>query len=321
MINTLNVLIIGSGNIGAFFDKPTSKNIISHAHAFTSNEHYHLLGFMDVDKQKAREAARLWDCKTFNTIKEAFEKNTIDIVCLATPDNTHYGLLKDISRYNMKLVFSEKPLATDTSKAYEICELYKARKIPIMINYSRRFVPEFNQLRLNIKKGSYGKFIAGTGYYGKGILHNGSHMIDLLRFLLGEIEDVKAVDSTSDYSNEDLSISGIITLFNKKRFYLQNISHLLYTIFEMDLLFEKKRIRIVDSGFFIEEYEIEKNEQFSGYKTIGSSKKIIKTDLGHSMYHAANNIYNYLDNNEKLQSPIDEAYKTMVICSKFIEQI
>lgn len=321
MNRQFNVLIIGAGSIGAFFDKPTSQNILSHAHAFTSMKQYRLLGFIDVDKQKAQKAAELWNCQTFYTIEEAFKVNTIDIVCIATPDNTHYELLKNISRYKVKLVFSEKPLAIDILEANNIREIYKTKGIPLMVNYSRRFVPEFNQLRLNIKNGLYGKFITGMGYYGKGILHNGSHMIDLLRFLLGEIENTTLIDSVSDYSDIDPSVSGIIMLADKKRFYMQNINHHLYTIFELDFLFEKKRIRIVDSGFIIEEYSIEKNELFVDYKNITSLKKTIKTKLGRSMYYAANNIYNYLKKTEKLQSPIDEAYKTMEVCLKFFEQI
>jgi len=218
------------------------------------------------------------------------------------------------------LVFSEKPLSLQISEAKEINDIYLAKKIPVLVNYSRRFVPEFNKLQQNIKSGLYGKFVTGTGYYGKGILHNGSHMIDLLRFLIDEIKSVKRINSESDYDAMDLSVSGVLTFYNGKQFYLQNVDHRLYTIFEIDLLFEKRRIRIIDSGFIIEDYIIEKNKIFHAYKTI-SSKKIIHTHLGISMFYAADNIRNYLEGKKTLLSPISEAYKTMIVCSKFLKHI
>jgi len=51
-------------------------------------------------------------------------------------------------------------------------------------------------------------------------------------------------------------------LKNKRNFFLQKVSCQNYTIFEMDLLFEKKRIRIIDSGLKIEEYDL--NEFING---------------------------------------------------------
>lgn len=63
MGKSYNVLIIGAGNIGAFFDMPYSKNVLTHAHAFSKVEGFNLLGFVDVDNKKAIEAANIWNAK------------------------------------------------------------------------------------------------------------------------------------------------------------------------------------------------------------------------------------------------------------------
>ena len=54
------VVVVGAGNIGALFDTPDSKEILTHANAFLRNEHFQLMGFFDVDRKKTLEAARRW---------------------------------------------------------------------------------------------------------------------------------------------------------------------------------------------------------------------------------------------------------------------
>lgn len=105
-----NVLIVGAGNIGAFFDMPSSKNILTHAHAFTKAKGFNFLGFVDIDKEKAQNAAKLWNTSYFENLSEAFNKNRIDIISICTPDEFHYNLLKQLADFPVRLVFAEKPL-------------------------------------------------------------------------------------------------------------------------------------------------------------------------------------------------------------------
>ena len=51
-----NALVIGSGNVGAFYDEPSSTHCLTHAHAFTKHDGFHLVGFVDDDLEKARRA-------------------------------------------------------------------------------------------------------------------------------------------------------------------------------------------------------------------------------------------------------------------------
>lgn len=306
-----NVLIIGAGKIGAFFDSPESKYVLTHAHAFTHHPGFKLIGFVDSDIKKAKKAAKLWKTKVFSNIDEAFDYcNTIDVICNATPDEIHYDILKKILDKKIKLVFTEKPLTRKLSEAREILKISKKRKIPILVNYRRRFVPEFIKLAEEIKAGIYGDFLTGTGYYGKGIMHNGSHLVDMLRFLVGEISSVKLIGKIFDYKQTDPSLSAVITLKNKKKFYLEYIDSRIYTIFEIDLLFSKGRLRIIDCGDKIEKQEIVSDKKFKSYKNISDSI-VFKTSLNSSMYFAADNIYKYLINDEKLLNSIAEGLKTI----------
>lgn len=313
MEKQFNVLIIGAGNIGAFFDRPSSKNILTHAHAFSKMEGFNLLGFVDISKENGEEAAELWNVKYFSSIEKAFNENRIDVVSVCVPDDYHYSVLKKLSKFPLKLVFAEKPLAKNVKEAEEIIKIYKDKNIKCLINYSRRFVSEFEILKDKVASGEYGKFICGNGYYGKGTLHNGSHLIDFLRYIIGEIKDFKTIDYNFDFYDDDPSVSAILNFKNGGRFVMQNIPCDNYTIFELELLFQNKRIRIVDSGFKIEEYNVLDSKIFNGYKNL-SKEKEYKTELNMAMLNAVKNIYNNLICNEKLKCTLEDGYKAMKVC-------
>lgn len=315
-----NVLIIGAGNIGAFFDTPDSKNILTHAHAFSKVKGFNLLGFLDASEERGKEASKIWGINYFSTLEEAFNKNKIDVVSICVPDKYHYDVLKKISKFQIKLVFAEKPLAKNISEANEIINIFKEKNIRCLVNYSRRFVTEFSTLKDNILNGKYGAFIGGNGYYGKGTLHNGSHLIDILRYLIGEINDFQVINHNFDFYDDDPSVSAILNFENGGEFVIQNIPCNNYTIFELELLFEHKRIRIVDSGFKIEEYGVLDSKIFSGYKNLFKGKEY-ETELNKAMLNAVINIYNNLVYDEDLKCTLEDGYKDMEVCEKLKAEI
>ena len=315
-----NVLIVGAGNIGALFHSPNSKNVLTHAHAFTKHAGFNLIGFFDIDLKKSQNAAQLWGCKAFGTIEDAFNSYRIDIISVAVPDEYHYSVLKKLSKFPLQIVFAEKPLTKTVDEAKEIIQIFNDRNIDVAVNYSRRFVHEFEKIKNYIEKGIYGEYLTGTGYYGKGIVHNGSHLIDLLRYLIGEIETIKPISSISDFYPDDKSISAVLTFENNKPFFVQTIDCRKYTIFEIDLLFEKKRIRIYDSGFKIEEHDIQENTIFKGYKNIVKTVKI-DTSLHNALYNAVENIYKHLTEGQNLKCNIEDGFETLRTSIKIKESI
>ena len=85
-----NVLIVGAGNIGAFYDNPESKNVLTHAHAFYKHLNFQIIGFIDINESKAENAAQIWGGKKFINIKDAFNESNIDVVVNDTPDEFHF---------------------------------------------------------------------------------------------------------------------------------------------------------------------------------------------------------------------------------------
>ena len=128
----------------------------------------------------------------------AFEE-TIDVAIVASPDETHYALLKELVGRPLRLVIAEKPLTKTLEQATEIVDLYKRKNIPVAVNYTRRFAKGIVSLRNDIREENFGKPLRGVGYYGKGILHNGSHMVDLLNFFFGNVQSKEVFETINDF--------------------------------------------------------------------------------------------------------------------------
>jgi hypothetical protein len=185
-MNKYNVLIIGAGGQGAVADAPGSQDenkIISYAHAFKDHNGFRLLGFKDSDMHKAAEAAIAWKTDYWSTWAGAIESY---IVVVSTPDNTHYEILKQLANYPLKLVICEKPICSDLQQAKEIVELYKSKGIPLMCDYTRRFIPELQTLK------QYGLPELAICEFNRGFLHSGSHAVDMFNML--EAKNIRLIE-------------------------------------------------------------------------------------------------------------------------------
>lgn len=312
-----SVLVIGAGKIGAFFDSPSDEAVLSHAHAFSKHPGFRMLGFVDVDLAKAREAACIWGGDACESIDGAFEHHIVDVAVVAVPDELHSSTLKKLATYPIRCVFTEKPLAITLLEAEEVSTLYREKNIPLALNYIRRFVPEFMDLRGRIASGEFGQFLGGTGYYGKGTLHNGSHLIDLLRFMLGEITSVTHLGCIHDWSMNDPTCSAVLGLSGGGQVIVQAVDCRNFTLFELDLLFGRKRIRIVDSGFAIELCDIEESSLFAGYSVLSRPIKQ-GTGLPSALFAAAEAIYACLTEAKPLPCEADDGVRAIEICTRMI---
>jgi len=314
-----NVLIIGAGNIGAFYDHPEDEHVITHAHAFCKHAHFNLIGFVDTNEKQARKAAERWQTQYFTCFETAFSNHKIDVVVVAASTEYHYDILMKIAELPIKFVIAEKPLTQSFAKSKEVIKHYYDKNIPALVNYRRRFVPEYIELKNKINN-ELGNYLAGTGYYGKGILHNGSHMIDLLRYYIGEINNIEITDFKYDFFQDDPSVSGILKFQNGTLFYLNHIDCKVYGIFEIDFFFEKGRVRITESGFFIEFQQSIRDKIFTDYHSLKKTTEI-RTQLTNSLYHTADHVYNFLKGKEKIICPITDDLKTLEVCNNITNKI
>lgn len=141
----------------------------------------------------------------------------VDVVDVCTPDRLHKEIVLEAVK-NGKHVFCEKPLALTLKEAREMYERAQARGVVHMVNFVYRGLPAVQLARKLIAEGKIGRVLQFRGLYqqdfslsedfpfvwrmdrneaGHGVLADkGAHVIDLARFLVGEIESVACRSQT-----------------------------------------------------------------------------------------------------------------------------
>lgn len=134
-----------------------------------------MLGFHDIDKEKAANAAIAWETDYWSGYPI-----DADVIVIATPDKNHFEPLQKALSREPKLVIVEKPICDNLNQAREIVELYKAKGIPLMVNYTRRFLPYYEELKRKYKAGEFGRLVNYDALFNRDLLHTGSHLVDFL---------------------------------------------------------------------------------------------------------------------------------------------
>lgn len=184
-----NVCLIGLGKQGLEADLKGSgneKKIISFAKAFNNNKNFKVTGIVDKSQEqidKYTDHYKHDDLYGYDEIDIALYGQNYDVLCISTPDETHVNILEQIIKHSglkPKLVICEKPLAMSCEEAKRIIYLYKLFNIPILVNYTRRFIPELIDLKNKYDNGDFGKLKELSVKYNGEEYHTCSHMIDFL---------------------------------------------------------------------------------------------------------------------------------------------
>ncbi|MGG7567975.1 Gfo/Idh/MocA family protein [Rhodovulum sp. DZ06] len=145
-------------------------------------------------------------------LDELLEEDRPDGVILATPNAAHFdGAMACIAAGLPTLV--EKPICDDLADARALVEAAEAASVPLLTGHHRRHNPLISAAKASLEAGEVGRILAVTamfwlrkpdGYFetewrrreGAGPVHlNLSHDIDLLRWLVGEVETVVAMEA------------------------------------------------------------------------------------------------------------------------------
>lgn len=311
MTRIYTAAIIGAGRIGSGFDSPRSREILTHAHAIVQNPHLELVALVDKDAIQGKREAKRWETPFYKDLRKMFKKEKPDIVVIATPDETHVRMLLEVARRKPRLIVCEKPIATDTRQARRI----KEYRVPVIVNLSRRFDESMVELRAALLEGRYGKVLSASGIYTKGIFHNGSHMIDLTRFLFGEMIFSAAHFQKRDWEG-DPSVGGVATFERCLEFHLQLADARAYAIFELDILAEKMRIRITDEGRTILTEQVIVDPMYKGFRILGKAKSE-KTHLDRALPALYAHAIDVLEKRSRSHSSLEEALKTGRTCARF----
>jgi predicted dehydrogenase len=148
-----------------------------------------------------RAAARFGPADAYDELDAMLERSDLDGVVVVLPPSSYAGVVAACIERRLP-VFAEKPAAASASEAYEISDLARRRKVPVMVGYMKRFAPSYRRVKELVGDASFGplslaSFRWAVGRYRGGcslrewMLENPIHHLDLARFLAGELDDVE----------------------------------------------------------------------------------------------------------------------------------
>ncbi|WP_026486785.1 levoglucosan dehydrogenase [Caldanaerobius polysaccharolyticus] len=172
----------------------------------------------DITEETAKDAAARFGFEKYTSDwRKVIEDPEIDIVDIATPNDTHAEIAIAAAKAG-KHIFCEKPIARTSEEAKKMYEAVKNAGVKNMLAFNYRRTPAVALAKKFIDEGSLGKILNFRGTYlqdwsadplsplswrfqkaiaGSGTLGDiGTHVIDMARYLVGEFDEVMATMKT-----------------------------------------------------------------------------------------------------------------------------
>lgn len=169
-----------------------------------------LVACVDPDRSRAGDLARnAKGCAVFPDWRSVIRSDQIDVVIVATPHN----LLAEISGAAVregKHVLVEKPGARNVDELRGLISIAESAGVCVRVGFNHRYHPAFQQARELVDSGKIGSLMFIRARYGHGgrkeydrewrarpeisgggeLIDQGTHLIDLAHWFLGEFEEV-----------------------------------------------------------------------------------------------------------------------------------
>lgn len=322
-MNKLRAGIIGCGNIGSKVDRsPGKKPVYSHAGAYRSHPAFELVAGADSDHSNLAAFSRKWGIKkVYVDYRAMIDNEALDIVSVCTPKELHYEAVKYAAQKGVRTIFCEKPFTGYTAKAKELVSLCAKKKLLLAVNFSRRYASAFRQIKRLAAEGALGKIQKVTCVYTKGVINNGSHLIDILIYIFGGVRFAERLTplKKSALVKHDFDID--FRLVFKKGFsaYAFCCDARRYSLFEIDIIGEYGRIKVTESGFNVVFQKTVKSKAFTGYRVLEHKARVIESGLANALTNALANIAAVLKKKEKPLCSGSDALAVITVINKLIK--
>jgi predicted dehydrogenase len=313
----VNVLIVGCGNIAGRFDmsNKSANYAQTHAGAYFKNKKFSITACIEPDQYRREEFMAYWkiDNGYPSFSKAIFSAAKFDVISICSPTDQHESDILSAIDLNPQIIFCEKPIAPTLKSSKAVALACEKAGIPLAVNYSRRWDMQLRDFLSQLDKGDYGKLRSVVGLYNKGILNNGSHLIDLLQLLLGDLSICSIGQKTNDYLEGDPSISAVLTTKSGISVHLVTGHSSDYSLFEVQFIFENSIITMLDGGARWQVRSRKESDVYSGYfaLSIGESKI---GGYAMAMENSIDNIHSFLSDGSEILSTAENSLVAQNLC-------
>ncbi|MBK8505405.1 MAG: Gfo/Idh/MocA family oxidoreductase [Saprospiraceae bacterium] len=280
------VAVIGCGNIGSYLDEadPFKPYTLTHAGTYSRiKDQLSFLSLCDPNQSRLETAGKTWNSdRLYTDLDDLFESEDIDIVSICTPTSYRLPVFRAALQRGIKYFICEKPLASSLQEASQIIDLIDAHQAIVCINYLRRWENQFVRVKEMIHQGLFGNIQFISAYYGKGIINNGSHILDLMNYYFGAPHSYEVTGIvTDDRVSFDPTLSCTLNYYFQDRqfpLYLIASDYRDYSLFEIDIVGSVQRMRVFDNGLKMNISKVAKSDVFRGYQSLSEAE--LHTEIG-----------------------------------------
>ncbi|MBI5348240.1 MAG: Gfo/Idh/MocA family oxidoreductase [Chloroflexi bacterium] len=213
MNETLRWGIIGAGNVADSKSGPALARVAGSE----------LVAVMRRDAAKAQEFAQRHGARRWYSDAESLINDSeVNAIYIASPHNLHLPHVQLVAPKH-KVILCEKPTGISSAEAQTIVDVCQQHSVFLVIAYYRRFWAVTQKMLTLLKDGAIGEVIQAqvqlSDYFkedpsrpwltsraasgGGALVNTGSHWVDLIRYLLGEVAEVTAFCQSSRFEIDE----------------------------------------------------------------------------------------------------------------------
>ena len=270
--------VIGTGRIGMLLESdPKRVKPATHFGLWLRHPKTELIAVCDNDPKKFETAKSLKpDVLTYTDPKALLKEVKPDIVSISTWRDTHYEMAKLALAHGVKAIVLEKPIAEKREHAEEIVREAREKGVHLLINHRRRFDSLLYEVRDKLKNGLIGEITQVSSYYVYGLVTTGTHLIDTLRFFLGEVLWVAGFPNHKAHfaPPDDPCVDAVIGFENGVKATVQSLNMKDYDIFDFHFYGRKGKLVFKNIGRDFEIYKVTESPEHTGFTELAQENPI-----------------------------------------------
>lgn len=310
---TQGVLLIGLGAIGMGYDldPPSTASVRTHARAFARLGELGQVMAVDTSVDRRRLFSETYGTPCYASMTEALANLAPSVVVVATPTPTHAQILHEVLERTAPLaILCEKPLAADPRTAESMVADCERRRVPLYVNYMRRADPGAIAVRQMILSGELHAPIKGIVWYSKGLVHNGSHFVDLLRFWFGDVHASSIVRTGRRWEDRDPEPDFTLSFRDATVAFIA-ASEECFSHYTVELVCGNGRLRYERGGERIEWQGVIDDPDCAGYRVLEPDPRLLDTDMARSQLNVVRQLVRALQGQSSTLCSGAEALETL----------
>jgi predicted dehydrogenase len=295
-VKRFDAVVAGLGNVGLRYDLDTqgSERVASHARAYATHPGYRLVAGIDPDAAGRALLEQHYGVAAFPDVAALLAAGIRpEVWSIAGPTALHFRMFEDIIALRPAAILCEKPLAESVAEGERMVVAATKGGCALAVNYMRRFEPGVLALRQLIAEGALGEIYKGSAWYSKGLLNNGSHVIDLLGFLLGDAGSFQVLETGRKWEGRDPE-PDVCLGFGSARVVLQAAREECFSYIGFELVGTGGTVRYVDGGHRIELRRARAEPALPGYRILAPEIEVLPTDLKRYQWHVVDALHQHL---------------------------